>query len=58
MIGLWRAETSELQLKEETMKALFRINIGRGCYIAVFSNMVVIEYYDSEDQMIDGMRLI
>ena len=40
------------------MKALFRINIGRGCYIAVFSNMVVIEYYDSEDQMIDGMRLI
>lgn len=40
------------------MKALFRINIGKGRYIAVFSNMIVIEYYNSEDQMIDARRLI
>lgn len=40
------------------MKALFRINIGKGRFIAVFSNMVVVEYYNSDDHMVDARRLI
>lgn len=33
------------------MKAWFRIYIGKGRYIAVFKNSIVIEYYDKDDNM-------
>jgi len=41
------------------MKALFRLPLGKGRYIAVFKDMIVIEYYSiSNGEMLNAKKLI
>jgi hypothetical protein len=40
------------------MKAIFRIKLGKGVYLAIFKTAIIVEYYDENDDMYGAKVLI
>jgi hypothetical protein len=45
-------------VRRSIMKALFRIYLGNGKYLAVFTNTIIIEYYEDGGELMTGIHVI